>query len=107
VPDLGERLTEMASNDIVCAIFTGDRIAARMVRILNTQAEMIALIRWILSDGCLRTDDESTLKCFKNEVSSVVECGLKRQLETLSRGCAQPFRLLPKASAIDNELTNV
>jgi hypothetical protein len=23
-----------------------------------TQAELIALIRWILSDGCLRTDDE-------------------------------------------------
>ncbi len=43
-----------------------------------TQAELVALIRWLLSDGCLRTDEE-ILK------EMVPELGFKRRGARIDR----------------------
>ncbi len=43
-----------------------------LCRLAYTQAELIALIRWILSDSCLRTDEEILREM-------VLELGFKRR----------------------------
>jgi hypothetical protein len=50
-----------------------------------TQAELVALIRWLLSDGCLRTDEE----ILKEMVS---ELGFKRRGARIDRAVQEAIQ---------------